>query len=134
MTLASKNARVAGFLYLLLIIAVPFRLIYIPRTLFVSGNATATANNIAVHESLFRLGIVSDLFCGTILIFLVQLSQFYAAVWTIDLRDQGRRRANLDRKVETDPVQHPSNDIGIRVFRPKSHQRSSLGREQRGMR
>lgn len=34
------------------------------------GNATATANNIAVHELLFRLGIVSDLFCGTILIFL----------------------------------------------------------------
>jgi len=30
------------------------------------GNATATANNIAAHESLFRLGIVSDLFCGTI--------------------------------------------------------------------
>jgi hypothetical protein len=67
-----KNpGRVAGFLYLLLVIAAPFRLIYIPSALFVHGNATATANNIAAHESLFRLGIVSDLFCGTILIFLV---------------------------------------------------------------
>jgi hypothetical protein len=37
----------------------------------VRGDATATANNIAAHELLFRLGIVSDLFCGTILIFLV---------------------------------------------------------------
>jgi Domain of unknown function (DUF4386) len=37
----------------------------------VRGDATSTANNIAAHELLFRLGIVSDLFCGTILIFLV---------------------------------------------------------------
>ncbi len=62
--------RVAGFLYLLLIVAA-LRLIYIPSKLFVSGNATATANNIAAHELLFRLGIVADLFSGTILIFLV---------------------------------------------------------------
>jgi uncharacterized protein DUF4386 len=68
---ATKNpGRVAGLLYLALTIAAPFRLIYIPSTLFVRGNATATASNIAAHESLFRLGIVSDLFCGTILIFL----------------------------------------------------------------
>lgn len=63
--------RVAGFLYLLLVVFGPIRLIYIPSKLFVRGNATATANNIAAHELLFRLGIVSDLFCGTILIFLV---------------------------------------------------------------
>jgi hypothetical protein len=44
---------------------------YIPRALFVHGNASATANNIAAHETLFRLGIVGDLFCGTILIFVV---------------------------------------------------------------
>src|SRR6202047_2396865 len=62
--------RVAGFLYLLLVVFAPFRLIYIPSTLIVRGNATATANNIAGHELLFRLGIVADLFCGTILIFL----------------------------------------------------------------
>ena len=62
---------VAGFLYLLLVVIAPFRLIYIPSTLIVRGNATATANNIAAHELLFRLGIVADLFCGTILIFLV---------------------------------------------------------------
>ena len=65
MTSTSKNARVAGALYLLLVIVGPFRLIYIPSALFVSGNATATANNIAAHELLFRLGIVSDLLTGT---------------------------------------------------------------------
>lgn len=67
----TKNpGRVAGFLYLLLVVAAPVRLIYIPTTLFVRGDATATANNIAAHELLFRLGMVSDLFCGVILIFL----------------------------------------------------------------
>jgi len=69
MTSTSKNARIAGFLYLLLMIAGPLRLMYIPSTLFVHGNASATANNIAAHETLFRLGIVGDLFCGTIVIF-----------------------------------------------------------------
>ena len=70
MTSTSKNARIAGFLYLSLVIVGPLRLMYIPSTLFVHGNAAATANNIAAHETLFRLGIVGDLFCGTILIFI----------------------------------------------------------------
>jgi Domain of unknown function (DUF4386) len=61
--------RVAGLWYLLLVLAGPVRLIYIPSKLFVHGNATATASNIAAHEWLFRLGIVSDLFCAVILIF-----------------------------------------------------------------
>jgi hypothetical protein len=71
MSSSHNPGRVAGFLYLLLVVFAPLRLIYIPSKLFVHGNATATANNIATHELLFRLGIVSDLFCGTILIFLV---------------------------------------------------------------
>jgi len=61
--------RVAGLLYLGLMTA-PLRLMYIPSTLFVRGDATATANNIAAHETLFRLGILSDLFTGTLAIFL----------------------------------------------------------------
>jgi Domain of unknown function (DUF4386) len=71
MTSTSKNARIAGFLYLLLAIVGPLRLMYIPSTLFVNGNASATAHNIAAHETLFRLGIAGDLFCGTIVIFVV---------------------------------------------------------------
>jgi hypothetical protein len=63
--------RLAGFLYLLLVVLAPLRLVYIPSALFVTGDATATVNNIAAHQLLFRLGIVSDLLCGAILIFLV---------------------------------------------------------------
>jgi hypothetical protein len=61
---------VAGFWYLLLVVLGPVRLIYIPTKLFVHGNAAATASNIAAHEWLFRFGIVSDLACAVILIFL----------------------------------------------------------------
>ena len=68
MTTLSRNARVAGLLYLTLVIA-PLRLIYIPSKLIVSGNAAATAANIGAHETLFRLGILTDLFTGVMGIF-----------------------------------------------------------------
>jgi hypothetical protein len=38
-----------------------FALIYVPSKLIVHGNATATANNIAASETLFRLGIAANL-------------------------------------------------------------------------
>ncbi len=66
-----KAARVAGAVYLSLVVTAPFSLIYIPSTLIVRGNATATANNILAHEKLFRLGIVADLISSVIFIFLV---------------------------------------------------------------
>jgi hypothetical protein len=69
MTTLSRNARIAGLLYLTLMIA-PLRLIYIPSKLFVTGNAAATAGNIAAHQTLFRLGILSDLFTAVMGIFL----------------------------------------------------------------
>jgi hypothetical protein len=74
--------RVAGFWYLLLVLIGPLRLIYIPSKLFVSGNATATVNNIAAHEWLFRFGIVGDLVCAVILIFLVLA--FYRLFKSVD--------------------------------------------------
>jgi hypothetical protein len=66
-----KAARVAGALYLSLAVTAPFSLIYVPNKLFVHGNATATANNILAHETLFRLGIVTDLITTVIFIFVV---------------------------------------------------------------
>jgi hypothetical protein len=69
MTSLNRNGRIAGLLYLTLLTA-PLRLLYIPGKLFVAENATATANNIAAHETLFRLGILSDLFTATMAIFL----------------------------------------------------------------
>jgi hypothetical protein len=55
-----KTARIAGFLYLILFVAAPFSMIYIPNNMIVPGDAWATANNIMASEGLFRLGIVGD--------------------------------------------------------------------------
>ena len=74
--------RVAGLWYLLLCVIGPVRLMYIPGKLFVHGNATATASNIAAHEWLFRFGIVGDLLCGVILIFLTMA--FYRLFKDVD--------------------------------------------------
>ncbi len=63
-----KAARVAGAIYLLLALTAPFSLIYVPTKLIVRGDATATANNILNHETLFRLGIVADLITPVIFI------------------------------------------------------------------
>src|SRR5436305_15016856 len=80
MTSLSRKARVAGLLYLTLMTA-PLRLIYIPNKLFVAGNSSATANNIAAHQTLFRLGILTDLFTATMAIFLtLALSRLLQAV------------------------------------------------------
>ena len=69
MTPLSKNARVAGLLYILASVVGVVRLIYIPNALIVDGNAAATANNIAGHGLLFRLGLVSSLLASVLWIF-----------------------------------------------------------------
>jgi len=69
---APRNlGRVVGLWYLSLVFVGPLRLIYIPNKLFVHGDATATAANIAAHPWLFRAGMVSVLLGAVILIFLV---------------------------------------------------------------
>ncbi len=55
------RARVAGFLYLLLVPLAYFGFPYGPSRLFVSGDAAATANNILSAESLFRASIAINL-------------------------------------------------------------------------
>jgi hypothetical protein len=53
--------RFAGLLYVLTSIVGFFAMGYVPGKLIVHGNAAATANNIATHEALFRLGIAGAL-------------------------------------------------------------------------
>lgn len=66
-----RTARLAGLLYLLGGLTGPFTLFYIPSALIVPGNATATAIKIRASELLFRIGIVSDLACSIIFVFVV---------------------------------------------------------------
>jgi hypothetical protein len=59
------RARVAGALYLLTNIFAPFTLLYLPSRFIVPGNPAATAANILASETLFRLGIVGNVFTFT---------------------------------------------------------------------
>ncbi|MFZ1754839.1 MAG: DUF4386 domain-containing protein [Caldilineaceae bacterium] len=65
----NKTARIAGFLYLLLIPLGILGLLYIPNTLFVPGDIATTIDNIQANEFLFRAGIV-----GAILAQLVNIA------------------------------------------------------------
>src|ERR1700688_1813540 len=70
MNSTKKTARIAGLLYLVNGVTGFFGIIYVPGRLIVSGNATATANNILASERLFRLGIASELICAVEFVFL----------------------------------------------------------------
>ena len=56
-----KAARIAGAIYLTMVFTAPFSLIYVPSKLIVRGDASATADNILAHETMFRLSIFGDL-------------------------------------------------------------------------
>jgi uncharacterized protein DUF4386 len=66
-----KSARVAGLVYLLVALTGMFVLIYVPGRLFVPGDSAATAQNILVHQSLFRIHIVVGLVSEFLFICLV---------------------------------------------------------------
>ena len=61
--------RVTGLLYLLVSIPGAFALMYVPSKVIVHGNPTATINNIAASETLFRLGIAAQLTSQALFIF-----------------------------------------------------------------
>lgn len=71
MNSTNRDARVAGFLYLLSVIVGYFDLMYLPDAFLVPGNAGATAHNIATHELLFRIAMVADLVTGALWLLVV---------------------------------------------------------------
>ncbi|MBN2227691.1 MAG: DUF4386 domain-containing protein [candidate division Zixibacteria bacterium] len=54
-------ARIAGFGYLIIIVAGIFAEFFVRSALIVPGDATATANNIMISGGLYRIGIAGDL-------------------------------------------------------------------------
>lgn len=81
MNATKKQARVAGLLYLLLAVSAPIGLMLVPGQLIVPGNAAATADRIRASESLFRIGITSELFSQVMVIFLaLALYRLFKAV------------------------------------------------------
>jgi hypothetical protein len=70
MNLLKRTARLAGLLYLLIIITGAFTVIYVPSKIIVWGDAVGTAKNILANEFLFRTGIISDLISNTLFLLL----------------------------------------------------------------
>lgn len=60
-TPSARQARIAGLLYLAIIVGAGFAEGYVRGTLVVPGDAPTTAANIRAAEGLFRLGFVTDL-------------------------------------------------------------------------
>ncbi len=66
-----KTARIAGLLYFLLAITGLYGIMYVPSQLIVRDDISITASNILNNEFLFRTGIMSNLLCQTLFVFLV---------------------------------------------------------------
>ena len=65
-----KLARIAGLLYLGVVVTGIFTLMYVPSKLFNTDNTALIYQNIASSQTLFRLGIVGGLLCYTFFLFL----------------------------------------------------------------
>jgi hypothetical protein len=63
-----KAARIAGAIYLSMVVTGPFSLMYVPDKLIVRGNATATASNVLAHQTMFQLAILAGLVGSVIFI------------------------------------------------------------------
>lgn len=66
-----RTARIAGLIYLFIVITGIFGIMYVPMQLIDSGNLLFTMRTILKHEFLFRAGIMSNLICQTLFVFLV---------------------------------------------------------------
>lgn len=66
----NKTSRIAGLLYLGVVLTGIFSLMYVPSRLIDYDDAALTFQHITNHEWLFRLGIVGGLFCYGFFLFL----------------------------------------------------------------
>jgi hypothetical protein len=83
-----KTARLAGMLYLVIVLASVYGHMYVPLRIFVTGGAAATANNILANEFLFRTCIVAGLIETTAFL-LLALALYHL------LKDVNGRQAKL---------------------------------------
>jgi hypothetical protein len=59
MTVENKTSRLAGFLYLVVVVTGLFSLAYVPSQITLSGDPRTAVDNIMASESLFRFGIAA---------------------------------------------------------------------------
>lgn len=79
-----KDARVAGFIYLLVVITGVLGLIYLPGRLFVPGDATATAAKILASQPLYRIFMLDGLV--SVMLFLLVALALYQLLKDVNQR------------------------------------------------
>lgn len=65
-----STARIAGVLYLLLVITGVFAQLVVRDRFYEPGNAAVTVENIVANPTLFRLAVVADILMATVFVFL----------------------------------------------------------------
>jgi hypothetical protein len=60
-----KTSRIAGALYLIVVLSGIFHLLYVPSQLTKPGDPSGTISNIIAHETLFRFSILGGILCYT---------------------------------------------------------------------
>lgn len=65
MNITSKTARIAGLLYLIVVLCGIFSLAYVPSVIETSKDGATLIAAIRSHEALFRLGVAAGLICYT---------------------------------------------------------------------
>lgn len=65
-----KTAKIAGLLYLVVVLTGIFSLMYVPSQLIIWDSASTTTSKIAAAETLFRLGIFASIICYIAFLFL----------------------------------------------------------------
>jgi len=79
-----NTARFAGLLYLVWIVSGLFAMFYIPGRIDMRADAATVSVNVLSNESLFRAGIVNDLFSATLWVVMVLV--FYRMFKDVDVR------------------------------------------------
>jgi hypothetical protein len=69
LALSRAHARAAGLLFLVILVVGPFSILYVPSQILVTGDASATAENLRGATGLLRVGMLGD-----IIIFLTEVA------------------------------------------------------------
>ena len=101
------QARIAGFLYLIVIVGGIFAELFVRGRLVVHGDAAATAHNIVTHELLFRSGFAVELFyCAFCNIPIVLMTFLGVCAVLLGQSQQEKRQSRPEhcRVLDTHPV------------------------------
>lgn len=142
----SKNrlARIAGSLYVGVILTGVFSLMYVPSRLMVNGHPELTYPNLLASETLFRFWIVGGLLCYTLFLFLL-LALFnllqdvhlpYARLMVLlGIMSVPIYFLNAQHQFDVLSLLHPSDaSLGLASFDIPSHVNMALEQYDNGMR